>query len=314
MNPDVYRKVAIERLSSPEQLDSLVRVTSPRGWLALIGIGLLIAAALYWGIFGTMSTMVSAQGVLVRPGGLKGIHATMPGTVSNVRVTENETVKKGDVIAWLEQPELLEQIRMVKSDIAQLSANSGTEAELQVLQRKLQQLQEEYAYAARVISPYNGTVVEVMVEPGQSVASGREMVRLETHAEETDELIAVLYVPVQLGKQILPGMEVRISPTTVNREEYGSLVGSVVSVSDYPVTEQGMLNTLGNEGLVRQMAAQGVSLEVRVNLVPNDQTYSGYSWTTLEGPPHRLNSGMLVSGTINISDQRPIGMVIPQLK
>lgn len=62
MNNQVFRKVTLERLSSPEQLDNLVRVTSPRGWLMLIGAGLILAAALYWGIFGTMITKAEGQG------------------------------------------------------------------------------------------------------------------------------------------------------------------------------------------------------------------------------------------------------------
>ena len=39
----IFRKVALERLSSPEQLDQLMQVTSPKGWLALAGLGALLA-------------------------------------------------------------------------------------------------------------------------------------------------------------------------------------------------------------------------------------------------------------------------------
>src|SRR5262249_6294354 len=46
-----FRKTALDRLSSSEQLDRLLQVTSPRGWIALVGLGLLLAASLLWGIF-----------------------------------------------------------------------------------------------------------------------------------------------------------------------------------------------------------------------------------------------------------------------
>ncbi|MBW7474048.1 NHLP bacteriocin system secretion protein [Paenibacillus oenotherae] len=319
MNNNVFRKVSVERLSSPEQLDNLVRVTSPRGWLALCGIGLLIATALYWGIFGTMSTKVSGQGVLIRPGGLKTVHASSAGSISNIRVVEHDTVKRGDVIAWIEQPELLEQIKGTKRSIAALAGAATPDGgqnsnELAALEQQLRQLLADYEYASKVISPYTGKVIEVIASQGTHIGSGSSIVRLETHGVLTDELIAVMYVPVHQGKQLLPGMDVRISPSSINREEHGSLIGQVVSVSEFPVTLQGMMATLGNEGLVQQMAAEGVSLEVRVNLAPDNATFSGYKWTTEEGPPVRLNSGTIVNGAITVSSERPIASIIPQFK
>lgn len=319
MNNHVFRKVSVERLSSPEQLDTLVKVTSPRGWLLLCGIGILLAAALYWGLFGTMSTKISSQGVLIRPGGLQAVYTPFSGTISDLRVAEHDTVNKGDVIAWLEQPELLEQIKAARAAIAELERQESPGAEAAAVlagwKQQLQQLLADYEYAARVISPYAGKVIEVNGGKGNYVGGGSPIIRLETvSTTAADELIAVMYIPVQQGKQLLPGMDVRLSPSTVNREEYGSLVGQVVSVSDFPVTVQGMLATLGNEGLVQQMAEQGVSLEVRINLAPNAATYSGYTWTTAEGPPIRINSGTIVSGAITVSTQRPIAAVIPQFK
>ena len=315
MNKNVFRKVTIDRLSSPEQLDSLVRVTSPRGWIALCGIGLLIAAVLYWGFFGTLSTTVSGQGVLIHSGGQKTIYTSVPGIISDISVVEQDRVNKGEVIAWLEQPDLLEKISQTKQAIASLRQNGEEDqGELRILERKLEQLLVQYEQVSKVTSAYAGSVVEVQAAVGQNVESGAPIIRLETFEEENDDLIAVMYVPVQQGKRLLPGMDVRLSPTSVNREEYGSLVGRIISVSDFPVTTQGMMAVLGNEGLVAQMAQYSVALEVRVSLIPDENTYSGYFWTTKEGPPIRLSSGTLVDATITVESHRPIGMVIDQLK
>ena len=311
MNNQVFRKVAIERLSSPEQLDNLVRVTSPRAWLALCGIGLLLAAVVYWGLFGTLSNKISAQGVLIHPGGLKTVHASFDGTVSDIRVKLNDTVTKGDTIAWLEQ---IKELRRALSQLDSGERTPESAAMRASYEQRLQALLAEYEYAAKVTSPYTGKVVEIMAAKGQYVGSGSSIIRLETHDEGNDELTAVLYVPVQLGKQLRPGMDVRLTPASVNREEYGSLIGSIVSISEFPVTVQGMMTTLGNEGLVQQMASQGVSLEVRVSLVPDATTESGYRWSTEHGPPIQLSSGTIVYSAITTQTMRPIGMVIPQLQ
>ena len=39
---EIFRKSALDRMASPEQLDALMRITSPRGWIALLTIGFLL--------------------------------------------------------------------------------------------------------------------------------------------------------------------------------------------------------------------------------------------------------------------------------
>lgn len=59
----LYRKGALDKLSSPEQLDKLIIVTSPSLWLAIAaGIILFISVAL-WGINGKISITQSAPGM-----------------------------------------------------------------------------------------------------------------------------------------------------------------------------------------------------------------------------------------------------------
>jgi len=37
--PSIFRQAALDRLSSPEQLDRLMQVTLPTGWIALVAPG-----------------------------------------------------------------------------------------------------------------------------------------------------------------------------------------------------------------------------------------------------------------------------------
>ena len=52
----VFREKSLRRISSPEQMDEYIRVTTPSVWIALIALALLIAGFLIWSIFGTMET------------------------------------------------------------------------------------------------------------------------------------------------------------------------------------------------------------------------------------------------------------------
>lgn len=62
----LYREAALKKLSSPEDLDRLLQITNVRSWLLLAALGCLLLAALAWGIWGTISTTVAANGVLVQ--------------------------------------------------------------------------------------------------------------------------------------------------------------------------------------------------------------------------------------------------------
>ncbi|MFP4017473.1 MAG: hypothetical protein ACLFUI_10625, partial [Halanaerobiales bacterium] len=56
---------------------------------------------------------------------------------------------------------------------------------------------------------------------------------------------------------------------------------------------------------------QGAPIEVRVELTMDDDYFSGYRWTSPEGPPVKVNSGTLVTSLITTGEQRPIELVIP---
>lgn len=61
-----YRQSALDRLSSPEQLDQLLVATRPQGWLALGALLLLLASALVWASYGTVTTRITAEGIVSR--------------------------------------------------------------------------------------------------------------------------------------------------------------------------------------------------------------------------------------------------------
>ena len=66
MQKSLFREEAMDKMSSPDELDRLMRVTDPKGWLALIALLGLVAAAVVWGVFGSVPVQVSGdKGVLL---------------------------------------------------------------------------------------------------------------------------------------------------------------------------------------------------------------------------------------------------------
>jgi HlyD family secretion protein len=107
----IFRKVALERLSSPEQLDQLLQVTRPTGWLALGAFGALIAAAFAWGVYGSIPTLASGEGILIRRGGISAVVAAGSGQVQALTVATGQLIARGQVVARLHQEGLLRQIK-----------------------------------------------------------------------------------------------------------------------------------------------------------------------------------------------------------
>lgn len=56
----VYREDVLERISSPEQLTSYLRVTNPGIWMTLVGIIVLLAGLIAWSTIGTLETTAPA--------------------------------------------------------------------------------------------------------------------------------------------------------------------------------------------------------------------------------------------------------------
>lgn len=113
----IFRQAALDKLSSPEQLDQLMQVTNPKGWLALLAALLLVGTSVVWSVLGRVATRVSGRGILVRPGGVLVVSSHGAGTVSRLLVQPGDSVAEGQVIAEIHQPEL--DIRRRQAELAQ---------------------------------------------------------------------------------------------------------------------------------------------------------------------------------------------------
>ncbi len=263
----MFRREALEKLSSPEQLDQLLRVASPRGWVALLGVSLLVGAVAVWGVVGSIPSTIKGQGLLQRGEGVQLIEAPGPGQVSKILVKPGDTIQAN-------QP------------VVNIATADGT---------------------TEIRSLLVGRILELRVGEGAFVQTSTPLVSFELVKEDLE---AVLYLAPAEGKQVQPGMEVQIAPATVSQQEYGVLRGSVRSVSDCPVSVQGMLQVLGSDELVRALSAnQGSLIEVRVDLI-KAATPSGYQWSSPSGPEMEIQGGTFCSATITLGQRRPIDLIL----
>ena len=411
MSQPVFRKVSLDRLASPEQLDQLMQVTTPRGWVALLAFCVLLLTVVVWGCMGHIPETVHGQGILIKSGGVLQVVPSAGGRVTDIAVSVGDVVSAGQIVARVAQPELSDQLNQALARLADLRAQQESvlefghrDLELQTAalaqqraaaeqsvaaaeessrwlaqkiteQEKLVQqglitrqtllatreqynatvqrassgrgelaqirvrllalvndhdgqkdesrfqiddaehavsrLERELRERSEVTSPYTGRVLEVMSEQGDMVASGEPILSLDLTGRSVKNLVAVFYVPSIEGKRIRSGMPVRIAPSTVKQEEYGMMLGRVTYVSDFPATTKGMARVLKNDQLVNVLSGGGAPYEVHADLTVAPETVSRYRWSSSSGPPLAIQSGTLATASIEVSAERPIGMVIP---
>lgn len=414
MSAGFFRKSALEKLSTPEKLDQLIKVTGPKAWIALVTVFVALGTGICWAVFGTVKTKLDAIGVVLG-GEVHEVVATSQGQLVKLHVAIGDKVKKGDVIATIQQPELYQQIEdakavlsdrkfemgklmaygsqgnqlegklisqnrvsiqgeieaerkklsflytqlesennllnkglIIKSQVAgtkqQIDAskniierlkaqmaetssqqhNLGFDLQQKITlqnqriseaQRNLQFLSERYETQNSIKSPYNGEVVEVLTDAGGVVGAGSPLFKLKNNGvEKFAKLQGILYIPSKDGKKIKKGMEALVVPSTVQPQEYGFIKGKVTYISDFPITEQGMMNSVKNDQLAKGLLASGPLFEVHVEFEKDSRSFSGFRWTSAKGPNISIKEGTSCNGKITINQEPPATIVVPAFK
>lgn len=439
MKENLFRKTSLEKLSSPDELDQLITITNPRGWIALAGFIVILTTGILWSIVGEIPLTVSGEGMIIASNGVASVVHSAEGTITDVTVRPGDYVKKGDVLARVDQTELVNRINQLKSDIetanafdvkafdpasaqmspalsdlytlgieskkadayvriqqslseykqselalrqaeitaadakrnfdkkrilydqgaiaqsefdsaslqletadmqaatakealrtAQLNAQTLVEKSdagslkeqvdvkktviIRELELALNTAQDQLQANSEIVAQADGRIIEVIIKKGDVIESGAPIATVIGENQTLNSREVVLYVSPEEGKKIHEGMSAHISPTIVKKEEYGYILGTVTAVSKYPVSQQSILQTVGNSALAEKFSAGSSPVEVRVNLISDTSTVSGFKWSTSKGPAIQIDSGNICNGSVVTTNVKPIALVIPYLK
>ena len=159
-----------------------------------------------------------------------------------------------------------------------------------------------------------GKVMQLMVSAGTAVAFGTPILSL-TSDESTRTMKNLCYFSVKDGKKIKQGMTIQVTPSTVKRERYGSIIGEVVSVSSFPVSREAAMNIVGSKELAFALTGQGAMIEVETKLqgALSPDSESGYEWTS-KNPPVAMSQGTTTVNRVRVDDRAPITYVLPLIR
>jgi len=277
----LYRPKAIAKISSPDELDQVLKIVPTSSWLALWTMLAVIITVVLWGYLGSIPIITHGPGVLLARGTTHTVVSLVAGQVVEVNAQRGDLIRAGTVVARV-QP------------------------------------MQDYPQTGRmdIVATTAGQVAELNIRSGSFVNAGD---RVLSTVESSSRLEAVLFLPADQGKRVRHGMEVRITPTTVRQEQYGMLLGRVRSVSDYPITETEMTEIVGNPDLTKVLLGEGGTFEAapimaRCDLQVDTNTPSGYRWTSKMGPAYRLTSGLLCQSQTVTGTERPVELVVPWIR
>lgn len=107
-------------LRSPEQLNSVIRLTSASSWILLAVLTVCIGSVLVWSIFGRLLVHVHGPGVLEFTGGqISLVEATATGEIKDILVKVGDSVKAGDTLFKIDQTSVLAERDGVAKTVVQ---------------------------------------------------------------------------------------------------------------------------------------------------------------------------------------------------
>ena len=204
-------------------------------------------------------------------------------------------------------------IRENESSQRQLESSSDRELRIQETQNQIDRLEKKLVNEGQIKSPSDGKILELSISKGQIVSLSRRLGSIEVLT--TDEnMQAIAYFNVGDGKKIRPGMDIKISPSTVERERYGSMEGVVVDVASFASTTEAVASTVGSQEIAKELTQNSSKIQVTSELLLDRTSTSGFKWTSGAGPDDAVTAGTTATIRATIEYRRPISFAIPLLR
>ncbi|ODH01093.1 NHLP bacteriocin system secretion protein [Nostoc sp. KVJ20] len=186
--------------------------------------------------------------------------------------------------------------------------------QIREVKRRIAQLELQLSQDSRIISKYNGHILELSAVPGQMMNPGSRLGSIEAE-QPNSKLMSLVYFANKDGKQIKPGMAVQVTPSFAKREREGGIVGTIADVSAFPVSTQDITAIVGNKEIAASLAGKGEGqVQAFVQLQENPTSVSGYKWSSSDGPALKISSGTTTSVQVKVGEKAPISYIIPMLR
>ncbi len=185
--------------------------------------------------------------------------------------------------------------------------------EQRLLQQKgqIETIRERLRLAEEIRSPVAGEIDSILASQGTVVQPGTKIATVVGPPDPALQVLAFL----QPGdaKQIAAGMAARVSPNAAPREQFGTILGTVAEVSQFPLSTDALAELLQNRDMATSFSRAGPPLLVRIDL-EQDRASGRLSWSTGQDPDIEITAGTPAEAAVVVKEQPPIALVLPALR
>ena len=290
----LYRKSALEKISSPEQLDKALTVTSPMSWIALAAVTVVIIITVIWSVVGTIPVTVTTTGIVASPVSTNAVFCPETGTIMAILVNPNSEIEINDPVA---------SYKTGNGDVKTIYSDQfGIVTEI-IAKRPVTEDGNNKNNQQNQGDQKNGRINQ-----------GNELLRVSP--KSTSAQVIVCYVDLADAKKIRRGMDVNVSLNIKESNTYGHMRARVINIDSYAASTEGMNYVLGSNNNVASTFRKDNKAVVAVTceLVPDPNTVSGYFWSNEKGGKLEVTNGTLVNAKVIVEEVHPITKLFAKLK
>lgn len=271
----LYRKSALEKISSPEQLDKALTVTSPMSWIALAAVTFVIVVTVIWSIVGTIPVTVTSAGIVASPVSTNAVYMPESGTLTVMEVHTGTEIGINDPVA---------------------TYRTGT---------------GEVKY---LLSDQVGVVTAVTAKTGEVTNQGNEVLRLSPKAASRQVIVCYVDLgdakKIRRGMEAKITIQDRSGQNAGHMRARVINVDSYVSSNSGMAYVLGADNSLASSFMQESKAVVAVTCELYLD----PGTVSGYAWSDTKGARLPVTNSTLVNAKFIVEEVRPITKLFTKLK
>lgn len=271
---ELYRKSSLERISSPDQLDTMLKISSPLSWLALLGATLIVVVTVVWAFIGRIPMTVTSAGIVAAPDGTNAIYSNAAGKVTRVNVAPGDKIYQGDVVMEIET---------------------------------------ERGERQSIVSDQVGFVAQIIKPEGSTITQNSEVLRISPNTGAVQVVVCYVptadaqkitrgdsaYISLSASDSKsyghMVGRVISIDAGAASASAMGNVLGS----------ENNLSSAFATDG----KAVTAVTCE----LFPSDRSASGYFWSNTRGETLSVNNRDICSVKIITKQVRPIEKLFEKL-
>ena len=148
MESKIFRKSALDRISSPEQLNEYLKVAGPGVWCIMAGLVVTFAAFIVWGLLGSIPETTDISGTtLSREGGPMAVYSFLP-------IDETRTLSEGMSVRVSPDYAPREQFGYIYGTIKSIGRSPVTE----------EMIRNQFGGDADFLTLPSGNLIEIIIE------------------------------------------------------------------------------------------------------------------------------------------------------